>query len=433
MSVADTILIMVRIVRRGVFLRFLILTQYYPPEVGAAQIRLAALASHLVALGHTVEVVTTLPNHPTGRVFAGYRGRIYIADEYNSVSVHRTWVYPAIGGGLRRFFNYLSFACSCLIGLLKARCPDYLFVESPPLSLAVAGVLYSCCRRVALIVNISDLWPDSIRELGVIKNWFVLSILENVERWVYRNSQFVTAVTSGIRTDLIRKKNVPYEKVLFLPNGVDSNLFRPMEPDLELARKLALTGKKVLLFTGTLGYAQGLDCILRAMATIETRFPEVSLVLVGNGSERHSLEQLARTLGLSNTRFMDPRPPEFMSPLYSIAMAGLVSLRRLRLFEGARPSKILPIMACGKPVVYCGEGEGAAVVERAQGGLVVPPEDQMAFIDAVGRLVMDDDLVVQLGKNGRRYVLANCQWSSLVEAWLNDLLQMPNSSCDRLS
>jgi glycosyltransferase involved in cell wall biosynthesis len=404
-------------------MRFLFLTQYFPPEIGASQVRLGAFTRELVRLGHEVEVVTALPNYPHGRVFPGYRGRLFMRDRWEGIPVHRVWSYAALGGGVKRMLNYGSFTATVLLGVLRARRPDYIFVESPPLFLSVPAYIASRLTRAPFIFNVADLWPDSVREMGILKDGPLLRFAEWLEKWTYPRAGFVNAVTEGIRDVLIEKKGVPPERVLFLPNGVDTALFRPDEPDTQLAEELGLQGRRVILYAGTLGLAQGLDVALDALKMIRDELPEVLLLFIGSGSDRARLERLVESEKLPNVRFMDPRDLAFVARLYSVAFAGFASLKNLPLFDGARPSKIFPVMAAGKPVIYSGAGEGARLIEKANAGVVVPPEDPAALAEAIRALVWDPARAAELGRNGRRFAEQNLAWSALVGDWLRQLEQ----------
>jgi len=402
-------------------MRFLFLSQYFPPEIGAPQLRLAAIVRELKQLGHEVEVVTALPNYPTGRIFPRYRGRLYLRENRDGILIHRVWLYPAMGAGIKRFLNYLSFTVTSLFGLLHAKRPDFLFVESPPLLLGISAVFAASLWRIPVILNVADLWPDSVKELGLMREGLVLRLAEKLEAWVYRRAAFINAVTGGIQQVLIEKKKVPRQKVLFLPNGVDTELFRPMEPDLKLAEELQFNKKQIILYAGTLGYAQGLEVAIDAAARLTKELTNASLLFVGDGSEKPKLEVMARQLNLDNVHFLPASEPEYIVRLFSLAKAGLVALKDLPLFEGARPSKILTIMACGKPVIYGGRGEGARLVKEAQAGIVVPPGDPVALAKAIRYLLNHPDEAERFGANGRKFVEDNFAWSFLVKRWLNEL------------
>jgi len=402
-------------------MRFLILTQYFPPEIGAPQVRLASIARELARLGHEVEIVTALPNHPTGRVAPAYRRKLYVRDTWEGMSVHRLWLYASTGAGLKRMWNYASFTFAAFFGLWRARKPDYLFVESPPLFLSLPARWATLIWRVPFIFNVADLWPDSVAELGVVKNQRLLRWAGRLEAWSYRKAHFVNAVTEGIRSDLLTKKGVPPEKILFLPNGVDVRLFKPRSYDATLARDLGVDDKQVLLYAGTIGYAHGIDVALRALACLRGEVHNLVLVIIGDGSEKQRMVNMSEALKLDNVIFLDPHPLEFVAELYTVAQAGLVTIKDVPLLLGARPSKTFPIMASGKPVLYSGAGEGARLVEEADAGLVARPEDPEALAEVIRTLLRDPEEAARMGASGRRYVEKHLSWTALIECWLDEL------------
>jgi glycosyltransferase involved in cell wall biosynthesis len=403
-------------------MRFLILTQYYPPEVGAAQVRLASVARQLRAVGHAVEVVTALPNYPSGKIDPTDRGRLRRREVIDGVPVTRYWLYPATGAGVRRLVSYLSFTVTGLVGGLRARRPDVVLVESPPLFLGLAG--WAIARRfgAALILNVSDLWPDSVRDMGIMGRGPWLRLAESLERWLYRHADAVTAVTLGIRHTLVATKGIPSDRALYLPNGVDPDLFRHDGAATEAALR------PTILYTGNHGLAQGLDVVLDAAALV----PEALFVLVGDGSDKGRLQAEVARRRLDNVRFEPPVDPDLISARYAAATAGLVCLRRTPLMEGARPAKTLAVMACGRPVIYSGSGEGADLVRAADAGVVVPPEDGAALAAAVRAVAADPRRGNEMGANGRRYVMEHLSWPALVANWLASVEQLPGSGAARV-
>jgi colanic acid biosynthesis glycosyl transferase WcaI len=402
-------------------LHFLIVTQYYPPEIGAPQVRLRALAKALKDMGHEVEVVTALPNYPTGKVFPQYRGRLYCRETIDGIVVQRTWIYAAKGAGTRRMLNYLSFALSSFWALGTCKRPDFLFVESPPIFLSIPGYIMSRFWRTKMIFNVADLWPDSARELGLIENPWLLRMGGYLEKWSYNKSSKINAATQGIRQNLLAK-GVPKSKILFLPNGVDIKLFKPQKADEKLSHNLKIDGKKVIIYAGNHGYVHGLDIILESAELLSNR-PDIVFLLIGDGSEKRRLQELARARSLENVKFMDPAPPEFVARLYTMALAGLSTLLNLPLSEGVRPSKIFPPMASGVPVIYSGSGEGANLVQEAQAGIIIPPENPQAMAEGIKALADDPELARTLGENGRRYAEENFSWPTLIDNWLAQLVE----------
>ncbi|HEY4977935.1 MAG TPA: glycosyltransferase family 4 protein [Candidatus Acidoferrum sp.] len=401
-------------------MRFLLLTQYFPPEIGGPQTRLQSMAEELLRRGHEVEVVTARPNYPRGKFFDSCGGRLYVRELRNGVTVHRLWLYPAMGSGIGRMLNYATFTATCLIGLLRSRKPDYLFVESPPLTTSIPAYFAKLLWGVPVIFNVADLWPDAIVDNGFLKEGIILKLFLALEKWSYRRATYVNAVTEGIRDALIERKRLPREKILFLPNGVDTVRYQQREPDLRLKEQLGLAGKKIILWAGTQGYAHGLEFVLLA-AKLLLPHAELHFLFLGDGSSRKQLEQTKEDLGLSNVTFRDPVPIEELPPYYSIAECGLASLRRLPVHEGARPSKIFPVLASGKPLIYVGGGECARLIETSQAGIVVPPENPEALAQHITLLFEQPELIQQLGGNARKFIEQNFDWSQLVGDWILQL------------
>jgi len=408
-------------------MKILILTLYFPPEIGAAPTRLHAIALELAKLGHSVEVVTGMPNYPQGRIFPAYRTRLYLREVWDGIVIHRVWLYSSVGQGISRLLNYLSFSLFSLYGLFRSQKPDYLFVESPPLTLTGPGRIYAFLRGVPLILNVADLWPDTLVEMGLLKPGFTLDLLYKLERWAYQQATYVNAVTEGLRNSLLKEKAVPLEKVFFLPNGVDTQLHQPSHPDEQLIQALGLKEKKVILYSGTLGRAHGLKNVLEAAKILEAE-QDIHFMFLGDGSERPALEEMTKRLRLHNVSFHEAVPAEKLAPYHSIAHCGLVSLRNLSIFEGARPSKMFPLMAAGKPLIFCGNGEGAELVRQAKAGIVVRPGDAQALASAIPKLLRNAGLLEELGANSRQFVEEHYEWPRLVGKWVGELAAATGST-----
>jgi colanic acid biosynthesis glycosyl transferase WcaI len=401
-------------------MKFLILTQYFRPEIGAAQTRLDAMARELIARGHEVEVVTALPNHPSGRIFHEYEKCFYRCEKSDRTRIHRVWLYACLGAGFRRIASYVSFSATCVVGLLKSSKPNYVFIESPPLFLSIPGLMLARAWGVPGIFNVSDLWPDSVTQLGLMRDGVLVRLAAMLEKWAYRNATYVTAITEGVRDTLIRQKRVPAGKVLFLPNGVDLERFQLRAPDLAFKNELGLTGKKIVLYQGTQGFAHGIEAVLKTAALMRGD-TDVHFLFVGNGSERTALEALKWELELPNVTFMDPVPISELARFFSIAECGLISVKDNPVFHGTRPAKTNPVLASGKPVVFFGTGEGAELVRSAKAGLVVPHGDTEGLAAAIQAIIRDPALAEELGRNGRRYAEDHLSWSVVIGDWLRQL------------
>lgn len=399
-------------------MRFLILSQYFPPEVGAAQVRLAACTRELVRLGHAVEVVTALPSYPHGRTEPAYRGRVIVHESLDGARVHRVWAYPAQGGGWRRVVGYLSFAVLGLGFLFSVKRPDVVFVESPPLTLAITGFLYRLRFPTAkLVFNVADLWPDLARDFGLLRDGVVLRLLYRLEAFAYRTADFVTYVPQAYRDILVTGKGVPVEKLLYLPNGVSS---RPVAAALPatLGRFRDET-RRIFAVVGTHGLAHGLDVVLRAAKRLEDK--EVVFLLVGEGSDKARLIALAAELDCRNVVFHDAVAPDVVPSILAMTYACISTLKDMACMDNARPVRILAAMAAGKPVLYAGRGEGAELITKAGAGIVVPPENEAALAEAVASLLARPDEAAAMGAHGRAFVANHLSWDRIVGEWLDAL------------
>ncbi len=380
-------------------MKLAILTQYYPPEIGAPQVRLSELARLLVQRGHDVTVLTALPNYPTGRIYPGY-GRGIRREVLDGVRVIRAPIYPtqAVDFG-RRMLSYGSFAFAAgLVGAAALRAPDYLLVESPPLLLGLTGAWLAGLKRARMIFNVSDLWPDSAVRLGALRvNGAAHRLAVRLERFCYRRAWLVTGQSREIVADIAARFSEC--RTFHLSNGVDTRRFRP---DLRTDASRALLGpgdRCVALYAGLHGLAQGLDQVLDAARELRGE-AGLEIALAGDGPEKAALVRRAECETLSGVRFIAPRPHAQMPALLAAADIALVPLKEH--LPGAVPSKLYEAMASGRPVVLVAEGEPAAIVREQEAGIVVRPGDTPALVDALRTLNRDPALRARLGANGRR-------------------------------
>jgi glycosyltransferase involved in cell wall biosynthesis len=398
-------------------MKFLIITQYFPPEVGAAQTRLAATSKAMLDLGHEVDVVTAMPNYPMGEIFEGYRMKFSVSEDWQGVRVHRFWLWASQGKALSRLMTYLSLMVTALFGIPYVRKPDVVFVNSGPIFLGLTGAIYSAVFKVPMIFYVADLWPRSVEHLQGLGARGALKLALMFEAWIYRRSKYVVAVTEGVRDILLREKQLPAEKVLFLPNGVDTNIFHPRPAKTEIVEKYKLAGKKVFIYAGNHGFAHALESVVEA-ADLLRGHPEVVIMLVGGGSEKRKLKEIAASKGLENIIFVDPVAPEILADYIQVSDFGLIHVRNSPLAEETRPAKMFPLMAMAKPILYAGFGEGARMLEKVQGGWVVPPEKPEILKDKILEICKLDSQAKQAGENNLAFVKQELNFKTLVENWL---------------
>jgi glycosyltransferase involved in cell wall biosynthesis len=403
-------------------LKFVLLTQYYPPEVGGAQVLMSSLATELQRQGCDMRVVTALPNYPTGKIFGGYRNRLFVRESREGIPLFRTWVYAAQSARmLPRLTSYLSFCLSSFLATFWMDKPDVIFVDSPPLFLGVTALIMARLKGSKLILNISDLWPDAVADLGMVRSNFLLRLASRLEVFLYRHADYVCTVTEGISEILHKEKNVPGYKLQFMPIGVDTRLFQPRIPDKALLEQYKLQDKSVFIYAGTMGHAQGLTLLLQAAEALRER-QDIVLVFIGDGPVKVELEAQKAQLGLSRIFFVDPIPLGEMPRWWSLARGALVPLKDQTIHISARPSKAFPPLASGVPVIFSGRGEMARILSQAQAGIVVAPEQLQPLVASILKLTDDPVLARKLGENGRQLCEQEFSWNRIVQKWLEALM-----------
>ncbi|GAC1700382.1 MAG: glycosyltransferase family 4 protein [Candidatus Acidiferrum sp.] len=318
--------------------------------------------------------------------------------------------------------NYLTFCVTSLSSFFWVQKPDIIFMDSPPLFLALTALLLARSKGAQWVMNISDLWPDAVAESGLVRSELLLRMARRLEHVLYKSADFVSAVTEGIYKILLEEKNVAPSKTLFLPIGVDTELFRPRAADQKLLEQYRLADKAVFVFAGTLGHLQGLSLLLDAATALLTR-PDITIVFVGDGPMKAELQSQRDIRGLSNVIFVDPIPLTEMPRWWSIARGALVSLKDQSIHQSARPSKALPALASGIPVIFSGRGEMARILSDGEAGIVVPPEQVKPLVESMIRLTDDVALARKLGENGRRLCVKEFSWRIVVQKWLADISQ----------
>jgi glycosyltransferase involved in cell wall biosynthesis len=325
--------------------------------------------------------------------------------------------------------DQLSFALVSLLGGLVTGPCDVLIVDSPPLILGLPGYLLSRTKRTRFVFNVADLWPESAVALGVIRNRMAIAVAKRTESFIYRKAHLITAVTRTIRSELIRR-GLPETKVAHVPNGVDTELFQPGPSDEEVRRSWNADKRHVVLYAGNIGLAQGLGTVLDA-AKLLCEESDVHFVLVGEGGDKQRLLDRARLENIRNVVFMPSRPHSNMPAIINSADAVVVLLRAHKLFEGALPSKIYEAMACEKPLLLGAKGEAARMINDAEAGTVVEPEQAQSLADAVLKLKQQQERALEMGKSGRRFAVKHMGRTAIVERLnrlLLDLLYSPRTN-----
>lgn len=405
-------------------MKLLILTQYFPPEIGAPQNRLYELALRLQKKGVEVSVLTAMPNYPQMKIHQNYKGKCYCKETLNELKIHRAWIYVSQSKSIiSRLLNYFSFVISAFfIGAFKLKKQDVLMVESPPLFLGITAYLLAKLKGAKLLFNVSDLWPESAEKLGIISNKFLLSMATKLEEFCYKKSLLISGQTQGIVNNISTR--FPNKNVYWLKNGVDINFYdvnKEIEKDAWKNENNYSNEDFILFYGGIIGHAQGLEVILNAAKKLE-EYKNIKFVLLGNGPEKEKLIKLRDELKLTNLRFFDAVPKSEMQRIIMSTNTTIIPLKRLDLFKGAIPSKIFENLALKKPIILGIEGEAEELfIKQGKCGVSFIPEDSEDLAKQILKLYNDRNLVVELGENGLKYVSENFNRDKIAEEFYNQI------------
>jgi len=387
--------------------------------MGAPSARIFELSRRWVEEGAEITVITGFPNHPTGVKPPEYRNKIFMREEKEGISVIRTYVYATPNEGFfKRILGFMSFMFSSIIqGTVKSGKQDIIIATSPQFFVAVAGYVISRIKRIPFIFEVRDIWPESIIQLGIMKNKFIIKILESLEIFLYRRAIHIVGVAEST-VKILNNRGIPSEKISIIKNGVDLDLFDQRVDGNLLRSKLNLNEKFIISYIGTLGLSHALDTVLDT-AKILTKNDKIRFLFIGEGAEKKNLIQKARSLNLDNVVFLDQILKDELPEYYAISNMVLVTLRNLPLFKCVIPSKIFEIMAMAKPILISVEGESQnVVVENAKAGISVAPENAQDLARQIIQIHENKELLYTLGGNGRKFVERYFDRNKLADRYL---------------
>lgn len=382
-------------------MHILFLSHYFPPEVNAPATRTYEHCKRWLAQGHKVTVITCAPNCPNGIVYKGYKNPWCTNETVDGIKVIRVWTYIAPNKGfLRRILNYTSYMLSSVIHGILIRDVDIMVATSPQFFCGWAGVLLHWFRKFPFILEIRDIWPESIVTVGAMKKSKVTGFLEKLEKIMYKEADHIVAVGEGYKKN-ITSKCIDPEKISVVINGVDLERFKLTADPLPAKKKYGADNKFICSYIGTVGMAHGLDVILKAARICKSKsIANITFWIVGDGAKREELEQEAKKEGLEQIVFTGRLPKEDMPGIIAASDCCLVHLRGSELFSTVIPSKIFELMAMNIPIIMAVKGEAQDIVTRGKAGVIMEPDNPVDLIKCIERIRTE-------GKNaftGREYV-----------------------------
>lgn len=373
-------------------MHILFLTDNFPPEGNAPATRTYEHAIRWVKAGYKVTVITCAPNFPEGKVFDGFKNKLYDVSELDGIRVVRVKTYiTANEGFVKRILDYMSFMVTGFIAGLFQKKPDVIVATSPQFFCACAGWVLSAVRRKPFVFELRDIWPASITAVGAMKNSKAIRLLEKIEMFLYKRADAIVSVTHAFKKELI-ERGVDGSKIEVVLNGVDLSKYQPQDKDTELAKQYGLEGKFIAGYIGTHGMAHGLEHIVAVAERLQDN-DDIRIVFAGGGAARKKVVDMVAQKGLKNVVFIERQPKEMMPRLWSICDVSLVPLINSDLFRTVIPSKIFECMGMGIPTIMSvPEGEATTIIRETGSGLVVESENVEQIASSILKLCQDEEL-----------------------------------------
>jgi len=368
-------------------MKILFITDNFPPEVNAPASRTHEHCKEWVKRGIEVTVITGAPNFPQGKVYEGFKNKLYSSETIDGIKVIRIWSYiTANAGFLKRVLDYVSFAFMAFwAGLFQKA--DVIIATSPQFFTTFTGFSLSKIKRRPWVFELRDLWPESIITVGAMEKGLAINTLEKIEQFMYRRADLIIPVTNAFKKRLIYYGQ-DESKIHVIPNGVNPAQFFPMPKDQELLEELGLNGKLVIGYMGTHGMAHGLDFIIRSVCKIDN--PDIHFLFIGDGAQKPAVVALAGEMATKNVTFLDSVPKKSVQRYLSVMDAVLVPLRKSETFKTVIPSKIFESAAMRKPILLGVDGQAREIVETQNAGIYFEPESEESLLSIIERIQSRD-------------------------------------------
>lgn len=392
----------------------LILTNYFPPEIGGAAHLFYELAESLYQRGHRVTVVTGFPRYNVKERPKQYRGKLLMWEEMNGIHILRLWTptIPRTSLILRGLEHFLVPAIFFWGGLF-ARQVGVVLIYSPPLPLGLTAYILSRIRRLPFVVNVQDLFPKEAVMLGILKNKVMIRLFESIEQFIYHKADYITVHSPGNRDHVIAHGGHP-ERTEVVHNWVDVKRIRPLPRENAFRHEYGLSGRFVVSYAGTMGWCQDMRVIIEA-AYLLRDYQDIVFLMVGDGPDKARTEEHARRLGLTNVVFLPMQPWSKYPEVLAASDVSMINLNK-NLTTPVVPSKLLNIMAAGRPVVASLplNGDAPKIIAEAGCGICVEAGDAHGLAQAILTLYQDPNLAKEMGERGRRYAEQNFSRESCV-------------------
>lgn len=394
--------------------KIIIVSQYFPPETGAAASRMGDLSKHLSLGNYEVTVLTEIPNYPEGRITKGYSLRFLLKEKVGKAQIFRSFVLPTNRKNfLERAIFFGSFFLGTLINSFRLPAADIVMGTSPSPLTALSAWFISRIKGAKFVLDVRDLWPASIISLTQMKSGLVVFLLNKLEKFLYNRADLISLAIPGFRGHINGIVGRPL-KYIDLLNGAPDDFFEVEESNVSIDGLPNLDDKFVVFFSGNHGIAQAMDTLIKAAEKLKDSV-KIHFLFVGNGICKPAMIKMSKESGLTNTTFLGSQPRKKMPHIIGMASLCVVPLQRLPIFEHAMPSKMFEYMACGKPIILSVLGEAKTLLEESKGGICIKPECHEELADTILLLSNNENKISKMGNAGREFVRNNYKKSVIIE------------------
>lgn len=369
--------------------------------------------------GHTLTVLAGTVNYSTGYKDDKYKGKIITEENLSeSTKVLRCYVSDGYNKNfLGRLFGYFSFNLSSTLALFKVKKPDIILVTSPPLFVGITGIIGKFLKRKPLIFEIRDLWPESAIDTGVLTSKPIIKIAYMVEKLSYKVADKINVLTPAFKEKLITKKNINPNKIIYVPNGADTDIFKPDDSVKWVREKYNLQNKFIITYMGAHGLANNLTSLLEVAKKIKNLDEEVHFMLIGDGMKKTELIEYAEFNNLTNVTFIDAQPKNLMPDFCNSSDLCTAILQDIDTFKTVYPNKVFDYMSCKKPILLGIDGVARILVEDNEAGVYVNPNETDNFVKEILELKSNQNRLDDMGNNGYEFVIKNFERSNLAQKY----------------
>ena len=390
---------------------------YHPEPIGIAPL-MTELAEGLVKRGHSVRVITGMPNYPQRQIYDGYRGKWYVTEEKNGVTIQRSYLRIKSKPNLvDRLVLELSFVFTSIPQALNGWRPDVILLTVPPLMVSLPAALLGCLYDCPVVLNVQDILPEAAVRVGLIRNKWMIRALETLEKFAYRTADSISVIADGFVENLI-KKGVSPSKIRCIPNWVDVNFIRPLPKENNAWKKAnKLDDKFVVLYSGNIALTQGLETVVEAAVRLR-HIPEIVFAIAGESQALERLEKYCQTCGADNVVLLPLQPREQLPQMLAGADIGLI-VQKSNVISFNMPSKIPLLLASGRAIIGSvpASGTAAKAIRKSGGGIVVKPELPEALAAAVMDLYNNPVKREMLGKTGREFAVERYSFEQALDQY----------------